>query len=161
LQTHEVSQTSGVSANCVPDGKIYKSALERRSSPKICGSLPHPQPWSGVHIRRVAGQKKWPRPWLGLPFSVHLSFRRPCRAFLALRLVIASPFTGGSMRRRTIFLVLTSVLASMGATQRTPNFVVTAPTPQIATQVGQYAEQYRREKAQLWLGEEMPQWPQP
>src|SRR5262249_53303083 len=39
--------------------------------------------------------------------------------------------------------------------------VVYAPNAQIAAQVGQYAEQYRREKAQLWLGEEMPQWPQP
>ncbi len=44
---------------------------------------------------------------------------------------------------------------------RTPNFVVEAPTPEIAQQVGQYAEHYRKEKAMQWLGQEMPQWPEP
>src|SRR5436190_15044789 len=65
------------------------------------------------------------------------------------------------MRRRSLLLVLASIVASMGAVQRTPNFVVNAPTPQIAAQVGQYAELYRKEKALLWLGVEMPPWPQP
>lgn len=50
---------------------------------------------------------------------------------------------------------------SVAASYRTPNFVVDAPNAQIAQQVGQYAEHYRREKAMLWLGYEMPQWPQP
>src|SRR6202042_2981097 len=36
-----------------------------------------------------------------------------------------------------------------------------APTAQIAQQIGQDAEYYRREKAILWLGSEMPPWPQP
>jgi hypothetical protein len=49
----------------------------------------------------------------------------------------------------------------MGASYSTPNFVVEAPTQQIAEQVGQYAEQYRREKAKQWLGQEMPQWGAP
>ena len=65
------------------------------------------------------------------------------------------------MRRRSLLLVLASIVASMGAVQRTTNFVVNAPTPQIAAQVGQYAEHYRKEKAILWLGSEMPPWPQP
>ncbi len=66
------------------------------------------------------------------------------------------------MRRRPlIFLVLFGVWALMGAQYRTPNFLVHAPTPQIAQQVGQYAEHYRKEKAVLWLGREMPPWPQP
>ncbi len=65
------------------------------------------------------------------------------------------------MRRPHIFFILAGVLASLGAAHRTPNFVVQAPTAEVARQVGQYAEHYRREKAVQWLGEEMPPWPQP
>src|SRR5262245_60238510 len=65
------------------------------------------------------------------------------------------------MRRRSLLFLLVSVVASMGATQQSANFLVQAPTPQIAAQVAQYAEHYRREKALLWLGEEMPQWRTP
>ncbi|MGE3803805.1 MAG: hypothetical protein AB7K24_03915 [Gemmataceae bacterium] len=61
----------------------------------------------------------------------------------------------------TRVLILIGILGSMGAQYRTPNFVVDAPTPQIAQQVGQYAEHYRKEKAMQWLGYEMPTWPQP
>jgi hypothetical protein len=49
----------------------------------------------------------------------------------------------------------------MGASYRTPNFVVYAPNAQVAEQVGQWAEHYRKEKAREWLGHEMPNWPQP
>jgi hypothetical protein len=63
--------------------------------------------------------------------------------------------------RRQVMLVLVGVLASLGASYRTQNFVVEAPTPQIAQQVGQDAERYRKEKAIEWLGQEMPPWPQP
>jgi hypothetical protein len=38
---------------------------------------------------------------------------------------------------------------------------LTHPTPQIAQRVGEWAEYYRREKAILWLGKEMPTWGQP
>ena len=65
------------------------------------------------------------------------------------------------MRRPFSLLILIGALASMGAQHRTPNFLVHAPTPQIAQQIGQYAEHYRREKAVLWLGREMPPWSQP
>ena len=65
-----------------------------------------------------------------------------------------------SMRRRLVF-VLFGAIASMGASFRTPNFVVEAPTPQVAQQIGQLAERYRREKAIDWLGREMPPWPEP
>jgi hypothetical protein len=54
--------------------------------------------------------------------------------------------------------VFAAVVASMGATYPTTNFLVDAPTPQIAQQVGQYAEYYRKEKAIQWLGREMPNW---
>src|ERR1700722_16185517 len=63
--------------------------------------------------------------------------------------------------RSSIWLVLAGALASMGASYRTPNFVVEAPTPEIAQEAGQYAEHYRKEKAIQWLGQEMPQWPDP
>jgi hypothetical protein len=65
------------------------------------------------------------------------------------------------MRRIRPVLLCLAALASMGAQHRTQNFVISAPTAQIAQQVGQYAEHYRREKAILWLGQEMPTWPQP
>jgi hypothetical protein len=65
------------------------------------------------------------------------------------------------MQRRFLIVLLFGVWASMGAQYRTTNFVVFAPSPQVAQQVGQYAETYRREKAIEWLGREMPQWPQP
>ena len=51
-----------------------------------------------------------------------------------------------SVRRHVVFIVA-GVLASMGATYRTANFQVEAPTPQIAQQIGIYAEAYRRQKA--------------
>jgi hypothetical protein len=58
-------------------------------------------------------------------------------------------------------VVLAGAVASLGAAYRTPNFVVDAPTPEIAQQIGQYAEYYRKDKAMQWLGQEMPQWPEP
>jgi hypothetical protein len=67
------------------------------------------------------------------------------------------------MTRRLLNLIpLLGAFLSLGAgSYRTPNFVVEAATPAIAKQVGDYAEHYRREKAMLWLGREMPQWPEP
>lgn len=65
-----------------------------------------------------------------------------------------------ALRSHCAYLLAAACL-SMGAQFRTTNFTVDAPTPQIAQQVGQYAEHYRKEKAQLWLGYEMPPWPEP
>lgn len=62
--------------------------------------------------------------------------------------------------RRHLVLVLAS-FASLGANYRTTNFVVEAPTPQIAYQIAQAAEVYRKEKALEWIGREMPPWPRP
>src|SRR5207244_9825970 len=63
--------------------------------------------------------------------------------------------------RRSWILALVAIVPLMGASYRTQNFVVEAPTAQIAQQVGQYAEHYRKEKAVQWLGQEMPPWPEP
>lgn len=51
-----------------------------------------------------------------------------------------------------------AALSSLGATYSTPNFVVTAPTSEIAQQVAEHAEHYRREIAIKWLGQELPRW---
>ena len=42
----------------------------------------------------------------------------------------------------------------------TENFVVDAPTKELARTFGESAERYRKEKAIDWLGHEMPRWPQ-
>lgn len=63
------------------------------------------------------------------------------------------------MRPSTIAFLVGSVLA-LGAEYPTRNFIVYAPTPQIAQTIGQWAEHYRKAKAIEWLGQEMPPWPQ-
>lgn len=67
-----------------------------------------------------------------------------------------------TLRRHTIALAL-AVLVSPGAATaanfETTNFVVEAPTPELARKFGESAEVYRREKALEWLGREMPAWP--
>lgn len=65
------------------------------------------------------------------------------------------------MAARQYGLLILTVLGSMGAGHRTQNFVVYAPTQEIAQQVGQYAEYYRKQKALEWLGQEMPAWGKP
>src|SRR5262245_14838878 len=62
--------------------------------------------------------------------------------------------------RRFSPLVVVVAIASMGASHRTTNFTIQAPTQEIAQQVGQYAERYRKEKAVEWIGKEMPAWGQ-
>ena len=63
--------------------------------------------------------------------------------------------------RSKIIVVIFAALSSLGASHRTKNFVVSASTPEIAERIGQWAEYYRKEKAMLWLGKEMPTWGQP
>lgn len=65
------------------------------------------------------------------------------------------------MRRRYALLVALTAALSLGAEVRTTNFVVHTADPQVCQQVAQWAEHYRKEKALLWLGQEMPPWPQP
>jgi hypothetical protein len=58
-------------------------------------------------------------------------------------------------------VVLTAVLASLGAGYRTPNFVIEASNEGLAHRVGLAAEKYRRELAVLWLNKELPDWKEP
>jgi len=58
-------------------------------------------------------------------------------------------------------VILTAALASLGANYRTTNFLVTAPTSQMAQQVGQAAEKYRKQLAIEWVGRQLPNWQSP
>ncbi len=67
-----------------------------------------------------------------------------------------------TLRRHPLY-ALVVVLAATGpaaaANYTTANFSVSAPTETLARQFGDMAENYRREKALQWLGQEMPNWP--
>ncbi len=54
-------------------------------------------------------------------------------------------------------LVVASFL-SMGASHRTQNFIVQADTSQLAVEIGEAAETFRRDLAIEWLGRELPPW---
>lgn len=58
---------------------------------------------------------------------------------------------------RCLILLLASFI-SLGASYKTPNFVTHAPSPEIAKQIGDAAEIYRKELAITWLGHELPKW---
>jgi hypothetical protein len=60
-------------------------------------------------------------------------------------------------------LVVAAAILSTGANRNYPSvrsqhFVVSAPTQQLATEICQAAEQYRRDLAIEWLGRELPPW---
>jgi hypothetical protein len=44
---------------------------------------------------------------------------------------------------------------------KTTNFTVSAPTPQLAKEIGDQAEVYRKQLSIEWLGQELPQWSKP
>lgn len=58
-------------------------------------------------------------------------------------------------------VVLMSLLVLTGAKHRSPNFVVTASTPEQAKKVAVAAESYRRDLAIYWLGRALPNWSRP
>lgn len=65
--------------------------------------------------------------------------------------------------RRHLLLATLAIFALTGASYQTQtrNFIVEAASPQVAQQVAQAAEQYRKEKAIEWIGQEMPPWSRP
>ena len=58
-------------------------------------------------------------------------------------------------------LLAVLLLVSMGARQRSANFIVETPDPNFARQVSQAAEKFRHDLAIEWLGKAMPNWSQP
>jgi len=53
------------------------------------------------------------------------------------------------------------LFVAMGASYVTPNFIVTAPTQEVAEKVGKCAEFHRVALAKQWLGKTMPNWSRP
>jgi len=51
--------------------------------------------------------------------------------------------------------------AHAAAGYKTTNFVVSAPSPQLAKEIGDQAEVYRKQLAVEWLGKELPAWSKP
>ncbi|MDB5387958.1 MAG: hypothetical protein JWM11_3604, partial [Planctomycetaceae bacterium] len=61
-----------------------------------------------------------------------------------------------------IFGITTIFAADLfGAMERTRNFVVTAPTPEMAKQIAKEAELFRYKLALEWLGKPLPNWKAP
>jgi hypothetical protein len=52
-------------------------------------------------------------------------------------------------------------VAEAAAGYKTTNFVVSAPSPQLAKEIGDQAEVYRKQLAIEWLGKELPAWSKP
>ncbi len=63
--------------------------------------------------------------------------------------------------RGAAVLAVALVIFGTGAGYKTPNFVVMAPTQQLAEKIGKAAEQYRHTLAIAWTGKPMPDWSQP
>lgn len=57
--------------------------------------------------------------------------------------------------------VVVLIVASLGANHRTDNFTCDAPTREIAVQVCEQAERFRRDLALDWIGYELPRWSKP
>ncbi len=64
-------------------------------------------------------------------------------------------------RRGMAGIVLALVPLLGGASHRTTNFVVEAPTVEVARTVAEHAESYRASIARRWLGRELPPWSTP
>ena len=60
-----------------------------------------------------------------------------------------------------VLALLILVRPTTAAVHHTANFTVRAKSAEVARQVGEAAERYRKKFALLWLGKEMPKWGQP
>ncbi len=63
--------------------------------------------------------------------------------------------------RGAAVLAVALVILGSGAGYKTANFIVMAPTPELAEKIGRMAEQYRHTLAIAWTGKPMPDWSQP
>jgi hypothetical protein len=66
-----------------------------------------------------------------------------------------------ALRAAGLLAALVGTTALQAATVSTQNFVVHAPTDEVARQVAETAEMCRRELAIVWLGKELPAWYRP
>lgn len=67
----------------------------------------------------------------------------------------------GAAMLLAVGLLAATPLVAVGASARSQNFIVTARTPELAYEICQAAETYRRDLAIEWLGAELPPWSQP
>jgi hypothetical protein len=70
-------------------------------------------------------------------------------------------YGAAALRTLAAAIVILCCVTASAATHKTANFVVTAPSDEIARQVGEAAEYYRCELSKVWLGEELPNWYRP
>lgn len=61
----------------------------------------------------------------------------------------------------TLFFAVMATSQVHGATYQTVNFTVTAESQEVAREVGEAAEMYRRQLAIFWLGKPLPNWSRP
>jgi hypothetical protein len=61
----------------------------------------------------------------------------------------------------SLCLVFFAPASANAAGYKTTNFVVSAPTPQLAKEIGDSAEMWRSKLAAEWLGKELPAWSKP
>lgn len=73
----------------------------------------------------------------------------------------ALPLRPACRRRAPAWIAPALIPLLAGASARTPNFAVEAPTAEAAQAVARHAESCRRTIAQAWLGQELPPWPTP
>ena len=60
-----------------------------------------------------------------------------------------------------LFLIIAAPYSADAAGYKTANFVVSAPTPQLAKEIGDTAEMWRSKLSVEWLGKELPAWSKP
>jgi hypothetical protein len=60
-----------------------------------------------------------------------------------------------------VFIGLATTTAARAAGYRTANFVIEAPSDQLARRIGDAAEQYRHDLAVEWTGQPLPRWSRP
>jgi hypothetical protein len=107
--------------------------------------------------------RNWPWPFRGggIDFSYPIVRNKAIRT--EARKSMDAPITKVVLPTtiRRIALLAAMLLVSMGASVRTPNFIVETDDANYAQQVSQAAEKFRRELAVSWLGQSIPNWYQP
>lgn len=109
--------------------------------------------WLGLHLERAAAQY--------LPAGVPVGIS--AQPVPAMQMV---PYPGPAAYSQAVMvpgaagLTTQPVAAGMGRTA-TRNFIVLASSQQQADTMAEAAERYRSQLAKYWLGQELPDWPQP